>query len=236
MLSQDHLNLFLLLQVLDLLVPMKLIVSLVDTGIFYDFFYDCISLLFLFLRDTSGIIARIKESRWLAELGSLSLNYFCLDSLTSTLSSKYPTRGFYPFTLKIPDFVKQISTFAMREPPLPFPRVSAAVVPKHLSLALPHVLTEIPLVAVAIRPEILAWPIFAVIAEMPLVLVPVLAYPSPLALSYSVHELPFVRGPTGPEVLSFSMRLPMDVVALVHVPICEILYPIPMFHETGKLS
>lgn len=63
-------------------------VSLVDMGIFEDFFSDCISFLFRFLRDTSGIMARISESRWLPEYGSFSRNYFCLDSLTSTLSSK----------------------------------------------------------------------------------------------------------------------------------------------------
>lgn len=109
-----HLNLFLLLQVLDFVVPMKLIVSLVDIGTFPVFFSECINFLFLFLFEIYGIIAKINESLCPLNVESSRLNYFCLDSLTKTLSSKYPTRGFYPLTLKIPCLVKNITTFSVR--------------------------------------------------------------------------------------------------------------------------
>lgn len=70
--KQHHLHLLLLLHVLDLVVPRKLMVSLVEIGIFSDLRYDLMNfLLRVFRFDISGIIAKIKESRCLLSMGSL---------------------------------------------------------------------------------------------------------------------------------------------------------------------
>lgn len=162
---------------------MKLIVELVELGIFWLFFSEWKFLLSFLFRDTSGIIARIKESLWTPSLEMSRFIAFCFDSLTSTLSSKYPIRGFSPLTLKIPSLYKSMSTFAMRKSALPFSHVCTAIVPCHFTFALSHVLAEISFINITIGPVILTISIFPVSTEMADKLVSIFTYPCPLSFS-----------------------------------------------------
>lgn len=124
----------------------------------------------------------------------------------------------------------------MREPPLPLSRVGAPVIPSHLSLALPHVLAELPLVYFSISPIILSIAIFPVPTKVAFEPISILTHPNAMAFPEPSIELPFVGSPVGPVILASSMRLAMDVVSAVEVAVGEVFDTIAMFDKTSKFS
>lgn len=124
----------------------------------------------------------------------------------------------------------------MRQTSLPFPRICAAIVPKHFSLSFSHILAKISFVTVSIRPEILSRSIFTIIAKVAIILIAILAHPYSFSFSYSIYKFAFVGGSSSPKIFTFSVGLTMNIVSFVNVSIGKVLNAVTVFNKVCELT
>ena len=124
----------------------------------------------------------------------------------------------------------------MRQSPFPFSCIGTSIIPHHLSLTFPHILTEFSLIKVPITPCILSISIFPITTKMSNILVSTFTHPNTFSLSISLHKVSLIWCSIAPEVLSLPMRLPMNIIPSIHVTIDEVFLTLTMLNKIGKFT
>jgi hypothetical protein len=101
---------------------------------------------------------------------------------------------------------------------------------------MPHVIEKLSDVKIAICPLVSSLAIFFVIFEESLILIADLIDPLSFSVPHSVDEITFVRSPVLPNIVPVTIGFPMQVIALIDIPICESLYSITMLLECVELA